>query len=165
MAIVSKISTCNNTACEFCVRGSLDTNVKFYSNCTNKEYIVDFDVTCTTTCCIYLLSCRFCNIKYVGKTWNSIRQRFNGHRGHLRCGTEAFAMYNHFCGPGGHGISNMMIKPIEVCDKKDLIIREKFWIAELNTLFPYGLNMEANFKDVSDAYVLVTSNNPSRSIY
>ena len=165
MAIVNKISTCNNARCGFCVRGSLDTNVKFYANCTNKEYTVDFNVTCTTTCSIYLLTCKCCGIKYVGKTWNPLRQRFNGHRGHIRRGTEAYVMYNHFCGSGGHGISNMMIKPIELCKKEDLIKREKFWIAELNTLFPYGLNMEANFENVSDAYLLVTSNNSSRTIY
>ena len=165
MATVSGIITCNNNACEFCRRGSLDTNVNFYGNCTDVEYNVDFRATCTTKCCIYLLSCKTCNIKYVGKTWNSIRERFNGHRGRIRRNTEAYAMYNHFCGPDGHGITNMMIKPIELCKKEDLINREKFWIAELNSLFPYGLNMEANFNGISDAYQLVTRNISNKSIY
>ena len=165
MAIPSKISTCGNNGCQFCMRGSLDTDIKFYANCTNTEYMVDFDVTCKTECCVYLLTCKCCNIKYVGKTWNSIITRFNGHRGHMRCGTEAYLMNNHFCGVHGHGIPNMIVKPIELCAKKDLIKREKFWMAELNTLFPYGLNMEANFKDVVDAYLLVTDNTSRKTIY
>ena len=59
----------------------------------------------------------------------------------------------------------MIVKPIELCDKKELISKEKFWIAELNTLFPYGLNMEANFNGISEAYRLVTSNTSNITIY
>ena len=162
---IAKILTCGEARCGFCTRGSLDLRIKFYANCTNTEYEVTFDVSCKTACCIYLLSCKCCDMKYVGKTWNSIRQRFNGHRGHMRSKTESFVMYNHFCGNNGHGITNMVIKPIELCAKKDLIKREKFWIAELNTLFPYGLNTEANFGGISDAYLLVTKNNSNISVY
>ena len=58
-----------------------------------------------------------------------------------------------------------MVKPIEVVSREDLITREKFWIAELQTLFPYGLNMEANFKGIQDAYAMVISNTSDKKTY
>ena len=91
-------------------------------------------------------------MEYVGKTKNTIRTRFNGHRGNIRNHTEAFAMFEHFCGVNGHGIRNMVIKPIEICTKDNINKREKHWIGELNTVFPYGLNMDASFKGIKNAY-------------
>ena len=74
-------------------------------------------------------------------------------------------MREHFTGQHGHGIGNMMIKPIEIVDRKDLITQEKFWIAELQTLFPYGLNMDANFKGIQDAFEMVTRNSSDKTVY
>ena len=65
-------------------------------------------------------------MQYVGKTKNSVRTRFNGHRGNLLHGTEAFVMYDHFLVKNGHGVSNMIIKPIEMCPPDKLIERETF---------------------------------------
>ena len=42
----------------------------------------------------------------------------------------------------------MIIKPIELCNKDTINKCEKHWIAELNTVYPYGLNMDATFKGV-----------------
>ena len=61
------------------------------------------------------------------------------HRNHITAGTEAHVISDHFtkC----HNISNIKVKPIEVCtDLKTLRDRERFWMREINTLFPYGLN-------------------------
>ena len=54
---------------------------------------------------------------YVGNTKYSIRFRFNGHRGNLRHGSEAFVMLDHFMGKTGHGINNMIIKVFDITDK------------------------------------------------
>ena len=43
-----------------------------------------------------------------------------------------------------------------VLNVKDLNKRENFWIAELNTVFPYGLNMDATFGGIKNAYQHVT---------
>ena len=74
-------------------------------------------------------------MKYVGQSKNSVRERFNGHRGHMLRGTESFVMYNHFMGIHGHGISNMIIKPIEICELKDLAARENFGLLNLTSLW------------------------------
>ena len=138
------ISKCGNGQCKFCCRGWLDEDINFKSSITNKSYQVNFDATCTTCNVIYLISCKCCVMQYVGKTKNSVRTRFNGHRGNLLHGTEASVMYDHFLGKNGHGVSNMIIKPIEMCPPDKLIERETFWNGELCTLFPYGLNMDGH---------------------
>ena len=159
------ISTCSSNSCQFCPRGSLDTTLEFTSSCSNKVYNVDFNATCTTANCIYLISCKCCKMKYVGKTINSIRCRHNGHRGNIRNGTEAFVMKDHLLGKNGHGLSNMIIKPIELCTKENINKREQFWIAELNTVFPYGLNIDAKFKGIKNAYTHVNSPKVGTPIY
>ena len=115
------ISTCRDGRCQFCTRGSLDTNIQFRSNCSNKSFTIDFDVTCRHCCCIYLITCKCCGLNYVGKTKVSIRTRFNGHRGNMLYGSEAFVMLEHFMGTDGHGINNMMIKPIEMVQDPKLL--------------------------------------------
>ena len=165
MAIRGKITSCSGSSCKFCYRGSLDASTEFKSCCSNKVFNIEFDVTCKTGCCIYLITCKICYMKYVGKSKNSIRERFNGHRGHMVGGTESFIMFNHFMGINGHGINNMIIKPIELCAHKDLADREKYWMAELNTVFPYGLNDRAYFSGIKDAYSFITSNNSTKAIY
>ena len=46
----------------------------------------------------------------------------------------------------------MIIKPLEFCEGKFLRAREKFWMQELNTIFPYGLNSLIDISGIHDAY-------------
>ena len=104
-------------------------------------------------------------MKYVGKTPGPIKVSHHRHRGNMRHGTEAF-MLDHFAGTDGHGIVNMIIKAIEFCnDKITLVIKETFWIAELNTVFPYGLNMDASFPAIKNAFERVSENRVGKTIY
>ena len=160
------ISTCGENRCEFCCRGSLDCDTSFQSICSDKKYEVDFDASCATQNYIYLITCRICSMKYVGKTTTTIRTRLNGHRGNIRKGTEAKIMLTHFTDAGGHGIASMVIKPIELCkDIVELGERENYWIAELNTVYPYGLNLDATFGKIKNAYLHVSQNKSSKTIY
>ena len=163
---VGTILNCNSRKCEFChKRNSLDVNPYFYSNCGDTQFCINFDVTCQTKTCIYLISCKTCDLKYVGQTKVMIRQRFNWHRAHIRQGTEAKLMLEHFKGNNGCKISDMKIKPIELCDSKKLNERERYWIKELNTLFPYGLNMDGREKGFQDTYGIVVANASKTCIY
>ena len=104
-------------------------------------------------------------MKYVGKTKNIIRQRFNGHRNQIAAGTEGFVMLDHFGGINGHGIGNMKIKAIEICNKDNINEREKYWINELNTIFPYGLNNDGKVFSLKNAYNTVIGNTSNTCIY
>ena len=159
------INTCGSSKCSFCTRGSLDTNSEYTSNCSGITYHVDFPVSCRTTSCIYLISCSKCQMKYVGKTKNSIRERLNGHRAHMLRGTESFVMYEHVAGNIGHGISSMKIKAIEICNKDTIKDREKYWLNELNTIFPYGLNTDGMVYSLKNAYNIVIGNTSNTCIY
>ena len=81
-------------------------------------------------------------------------------------GSEAFVMLEHFMGENGHGVNSMMVKPIEMIqDPKLLNKREDYWIAELNTVFPYGLNMDASFGGIKNAYTYVTEFQAGKAVY
>ena len=49
--------------------------------------------------------------------------------------------------------------------KKTLNEREKYWIAELNTVYPYGLNMDASFAGIKNAFEHVNGNKVGKTIY
>ena len=159
------ISNCNSSRCVFCKRGSLDKCTDFYSICTNSKYSVNINTSCQTKCCIYLITCKKCHIKYVGLTKGTLRYRFNYHRGHILAGTEAEAMKLHFTSNNGCNIPDMTAKPIEICTTANLEERESFWIHELNTIYPYGLNMDPKKKGFRNVYTSVNDNTSELNIY
>ena len=53
-------------------------------------------------------------------------------------GTEGIVMLQHFTKI--HDITDMIIKLLEFWEGKFLRAREEFWMQQLNTIFPYGLN-------------------------
>ena len=108
------------------------------------KYEINFTARCNTKRPgIYLLSCKKCEIKYVGKTTTPICTRLRGHRGNIIAGKEAKVVLDHFTLV--HSIDDILMKPIEFVGADKLSTMEKYWIAELGTLFPYGLNTRADF--------------------
>ena len=59
----------------------------------------------------------------------------------------------------------MIIKPIEICNRSVLRNKEQYWIQELNTAFPYGLNSRVNIQGIHDSYNHVINNNPKAIYY
>ena len=45
-----------------------------------------------------------------------------------------------------------LLKPIEYCSISELRTREKFWMRELNTVFPNGLKDRIDVEGIRDAY-------------
>ena len=155
------ITECSDGRCKFCPRESLDKDSTFYSTCSNTIFTVDFNTSCNTSSCIYHIKCK--QIQYVKlKCLFSVDIMVICN---IMCGTEAKVMYDHFFGADGHDLINMIIKPIELCDIANLYEREKHWITTLNTVFPYGLNMDVQFKGIKNAYNHVMENKNSKSIY
>ena len=156
----TKIEKCSLGRCSTCPY--LKECNDFHSNATNvrHEPILKSCVSlnCTTENVIYLISCRLCNIQYVGETRNSIQRRFTGHRFDIESGKSNQLIHHHFH-RGNHGLSNCEIIPIEKIENEDLshrglnqeqlkraltkyrLDREKEWISKLQTAYPLGLNV------------------------
>ena len=77
-------------------------------------------------------------MKYVGYTTTPINKRLSGRRANIVNGSKGKAMLLHFTKI--HPVTDIVIiKPIEYCSISELRTREKFWMRELNTVFPYGV--------------------------
>ena len=153
-----RIQYCGVPQCKICKNKQLDTDISFYSNLTKKGFNIDFRQNCKTNLVIYLISCKNpnCCCKYTGRTHQPINRRLSLHRANIIAGTEGPAMLHHFTKV--HQPSDMIIKAIEICGKSNIKERERFWIAELNTAFPYGLNDRINIPPINDAYSYTMGN-------
>ena len=153
-----RIQYCGIPQCKICRNKQLDTDISFYSNLTKKGFHIEFSQNCKTNLVIYLISCKHpnCCLKYTGRTHQAINRRLSLHRANIIAGTEGPAMLHHFTKV--HQPSDMIIKAIEICAKTNIKERERFWIAELNTAFPYGLNDRINVLPIKDAYSYTMEN-------
>ena len=58
----------------------------FHSSLTHRKYVTKCDdknintLNCSTSNCIYLITCCRCDLQYVRETVQSLRDRFSGHR-------------------------------------------------------------------------------------
>jgi hypothetical protein len=100
-----------------------------------KQYQVRGDHTCESVGMIYGMHCDVCgHVVYVGKSQNSLRERFYGHR-------RDFALKDrekpvaHFMDEG-HEWRHMKLVGVEQVRGRDVlwVVREKFWIGKLGTL-------------------------------
>ena len=139
---------CNRRRCATC---AVIKPLRFFrSSLTNRRYTVisACDLSCSTTNVIYLISCAKCDQQYVGETKQKVSARLSGHRSSIKKHANTF-IARHFNLPG-HTMDDIRIQPIEHITRnpgeteKDITIRrldrERFWMLELGTMYPYGLN-------------------------
>ena len=161
------LTYCHTPQCKICRLSILDQDPEFFSNLSVKKYKFNGRGTCKSLKCIYLISCKHngCQMKYVGFTTTPLNKRMSGHRANMVNGTEGIIMFKHFTKV--HAVTDMIIKPLEFCDGKFLRAKEKFWMQELNTIFPYGLNNRIDISGIRDAYqhAKSTSNRPIYSVF
>jgi hypothetical protein len=149
------IKPCGKSRCITC---NDDAKPIFPSTLTNKKHsIINHNhkpLTCSSSNIIYLISCSRCHIQYVGETGQKLNLRMNNHRAAIRGKTNTL-LTEHFRGDGGCSIIHCIVQPIEKIDdtgtvkdqKKLRLEREAFWIKELRTLTPYGLNDRLDSKN------------------
>ena len=89
-------------------------------------------------------------MKYLGFATTKLNKRRAGHRANIINKTEGKIILKHFT--RYHNITDMVIQPIEICDKSILRAREQFWQQELNTIYPYGLNNRIDLRGIKDAH-------------
>ena len=144
------VGTCGSVRCKTCKHMSQGNC--FVSNVTRKSYTISSSMNCATHNVIYLISCKKCDVQYVGETNQTLRKRLNGHRTHLRKLTNLYnSIYKHFTSDG-HSEDDISIMPIEEIasnganSKEMRLDREEYWCRELCTIYPYGLNDNVYFE-------------------
>lgn len=74
------VKKCGNERCSLCLQIIEATTFKFPH--TNSDFIINYNMNCSTLNCIYLLQCCGCMEVYIGETSN-LRSRINLHRDHI----------------------------------------------------------------------------------
>ena len=111
------------------------------------------NITCKSDNLVYLITCKTCSLQYVGQTYRSIAQRFQGHFNDITSNRHWKAVGEHFNKPNHNGWSDCEISVLYFCsvnpgkpndiNQRALKIRknlERHWQFQLQTLSPKGLN-------------------------
>ena len=108
---------------------------------------------CKSSIIIYLLTCKLCQINYFGKTVNQFRDRFNGHRSHLKNirnaeeiddenSLAAHAYFVHDLNTVNEFNDLYRFSVVKRLQNPDLLTRvEQSFINRYKTQHPLGLNM------------------------
>ncbi|KAG8440413.1 hypothetical protein GDO86_006243 [Hymenochirus boettgeri] len=121
---------------------------RFVHPTTQRTYELKNFLTCDTDFCIYVLRCP-CGLLYVGETTQKVKGRISQHRSSIRCGHSHLPVPQHYA-VAGHSCDQLTFFVVEqICKQRrgrnrvlKLKQREVFWIHELNTLWPNGLNRD-----------------------
>lgn len=110
----------------------------FKSQTTGVTYKICNSVTCTSTSVIYLINCLDCKKQYVGETGGELRQRHRCHRQEFKKGHTPLG--KHFKGPCNN-FELIGISTFPNLDKPQREQKELFWIHQLQSLHPSGINV------------------------
>ena len=94
-----KCLTCNN----------IQTTDLFTSSDNKKTFKINHPLNCNSKNVIYLLTCKVCNMKYVGQTTTIFRIRWNNYKYSHRKASEGKSVeqssfHNHFLDPNHQGL-------------------------------------------------------------
>ena len=139
---------CGNHPCGRCTHCSNTSTTKvFYHPQNGKEYKIKGFINCNTTHVIYMLKCP-CGLVYIGQTKRNLKIRIAEHKAAIRNGNMDYAIARHYKDKGHGSAATLKFIGLEKIElpprggdmKKLLLKQESFWIFELNTVEPYGLN-------------------------
>ena len=142
---VGQYKPCGDKRCKCCLQ--LQHTQVFHSKTTGKEYKIFCNVNCKTPDVVYLLDCHVCGSQYVGESVQPFNKRMNGHRSDLTKKT-LLPVSQHFVSPG-HSLEDFGRSKIYIIDhnpswkENQRQKKESFWIRELQTLHPEGINKKA----------------------
>ena len=131
---------CQNP-CTVCTH--MKTTNTFTSNITHTTYPIRHTIDCKTQNMIYLIECTICPAQYVGETKNTINYRLVRHRSSHKTHKEE-PVATHF-NTHPHTFNNVTITGIEHIQNGKTStrkLRESYWINELKTTTPPGLNIK-----------------------
>ena len=132
------IHVCNHPKCLCCQH--LDTDTHYHNSAHTKTFNIKRNFTCNSQHVIYLITCKQCNILYIGLTDRKLKDRLTDHRSNtiLHKDTPIAIHFNQ------HGLDNLQIKPIfqlyNNTSYQNKLNTEKSFIYTLKTYAPFGLN-------------------------
>ncbi len=91
-----------------------------------------------------MIQCRKCGMQYVGETVNALHISLNGHRSDVKTKKLDKPVAVHF-DQSDHSIEDLEAMGIEKIHNNDpgrRKLRESYWIFELESLTPQGLNLD-----------------------
>lgn len=141
---------CDKGRCDLCKNFVESRN--FYSFRTGKSYIVRPNLTCSSKNVIYLVSCKKCQLQYIGSTTTEFKVRFRNHKSSMITNKKSCEVAVHF-NSTSHSLQDFSfqcIDQINDTNRQDdidrlLITKEAYWSAQLFTLAPHDLNKRQEF--------------------
>ena len=149
-------SYCKDKRCKTCP--TFRASDSFRSNVTNCEFKTinhtEEPLSCHSQNSIYLLTCLFCGLQYVGETAYPFHKRNNQHRTEMNdhfefhrdtscsCYSFSYQIIEKLPGTGFDENGNLDEKCTKI--RKD---KEDIWIKKMRTIFPYGLCEKARGKE------------------
>ena len=104
-------SKCNRPRCSHCL--SIVESNSFLSITASASFSVRESFTCASSEVIYLITCKKCNIQYVGQTQLNCSQRMNKNNFDIKHSHDIFTTVSeHFNSPG-HSIKDFSFMPID----------------------------------------------------
>ena len=145
--VQNPMEPCQKIRCTICPK--LIKKMIFTSSITKrsyKKYDLCYRGDCNTRNVIYLLTCSKCTSQYVGETKRTLCERMKEHLADIRHVRDS-PVARHFTSPD-HNIDNFSYEIIEIGTRNpdsDTTTshrreREMYWIHQLKTLFPRGMN-------------------------
>ena len=159
---INQEKVCKSKDCRYC--NKLDISGKVISNSTGYRYSIPQRITCRFNNLVYIITCRKCNLQYVGETKQMLQRRLYQHLKDIERGAKnntpptwwkPTSVSRHFNLPY-HSEDDVKIQVLELIpfnkdkDTTDVYrgIREHHWIHQMRTIEPNGLNvqMEKTYK-------------------
>jgi hypothetical protein len=137
---------CKTRNCKYCQK--LDTSGRIMSTILQREYSSKIYVSCKSQNIIYCITCKKCQLQYVGQTKNRLIDRFGKHFYHIKKPDLSLPIGKHFNKPDHKGLEDIKIHIVDFIhahpdSKSASKLRdqiEKNWILRLRTFAPFGLN-------------------------
>ena len=156
-------SPCYTRRNNLCCQQVEKTNV-FKSYKTRKTYKIFYQLTCSSQIIIYLLQCRIWFVQYVGKSETTFNLGLNNHRKRSKKKDAILAWIhfqksNHiFQQDAKFVLMEQIRKKCNTIEELSLILkkRQNFWILNVRTLYPDGLNQELNSWCIINSFAVAT---------
>jgi len=142
---------CNSPRCHTCQ--DITMTKHFRSTYTRRSYTIKDTLDCKSRNIIYLITCKKCNMQYVGETSRRLSERLCNHKSNIKLkkDTPIAAHFNE----RGHTIHHLSITPIEKIKtnrRYTRLERELHWIHQLMTYTPFGLNRKHHEPSMSQEW-------------